>query len=201
MEGTVLRRKDRSRLLILDAAASLILEVGYDSMTIDMIANRAGLARKTAYNLFNSKEDIADQLIARIEAESEPLYRHRIDAGEDAQALIERIILDSAGWCLMNSNLAILALAPRQRPQLEPPPGRPSFQRIVRDTIQLGQHQGLFRSDESPEFLSMILLGIYAQAMISAIAGENISVDDIARVVRVVGQGIWAASPGRKGVN
>ena len=63
----------------------------------------------------------------------------------------------------------------------------------MRDTIRLGQQQGQFRSDEAPEFLSMILLGIYAQAMISAIAGEKISVDDIARVVRVVGQGIWAA--------
>lgn len=199
MQGAVLPRRERSRLLILDAAAALISEVGYDRTTIDMIANRAGLARKTAYNLFASKEDIADQLIARIEAESEPLYRHQIDAGEDARALVERILLDSAGWCLMHPNLAILALAPRQRPQLEPPPGRPSFQRIVRDAIKLGQQQGQFRSDEAPELLSMILLGIYAQAMISAIAGEKISVDDIARVVRVVGQGIWAANPDRRG--
>jgi len=199
MQGAVLPRRDRSRLLILDAAAALILEVGYDHTTIDMIANRAGLARKTAYNLFASKEDIADQLIARFESESEPLYRHRIDAGEDARALVERILLDSAGWCLTHPNLAILALAPRQRPQLEPPPGRPSFQRIVRDAIRLGQQQGQFRSDETPEFLSMILLGIYAQAMISAIAGEKISVDDIGRVVRVVGQGIWVAIPDRRG--
>lgn len=198
MEGAALRRKDRSRLLILDAAAALIVEVGYDSTTIDMIANRAGLARKTAYNLFASKADIADQLIARIEAESEPLYRHRIEAGEDARVLVERIILDSAGWCLMNPNLAILALAPRQRPQLSPPPGRPSFQRIVRDAIQLGQQQGIFRRDETAEFLSMVLLGIYAQAMISAIAGEKISVEDIARVVRVVGQGIWVAPSGQE---
>lgn len=196
MEGAVLRRKDRSRRLILEAAATLIQEVGYGNATLDMIAGRAGLARKTAYNLFACKEDIADQLIARIEADAEPLYRHRIDAREDARALVERILLDSAGWCLAHPNLAILALAPRQRPQLAPPPGRPSFQGILRDAIRLGQEQGHFRSDEAPEFLSMILLGIYAQAMLSAIAGEDISVGDIARVVRVVGQGIWAAPSG-----
>jgi TetR/AcrR family transcriptional regulator, regulator of autoinduction and epiphytic fitness len=187
-----LSRKDRSRLLILDAAAAAISEIGYDATTIDMVAARAGLTRKTAYNLFASKEDIADQLVARIEAGSEPLYRHRIDAGEDARSLVEAILLDSAGWCLSNPNLAILALAPRQRPRLDPPEGRPSFQRIVRDVIRLGQAQGVFRADERAELLSMILLGIYAQAMISALAGEAITTDDIARVVRLVGQGLWA---------
>lgn len=192
MTKSPLSRKDRSRLLILDAAAATISEIGYDATTIDMVAARAGLTRKTAYNLFASKEDIADQLVARIEAGSEPLYRHRIDAGEDARSLVEEILLDSAGWCLSNPNLAILALAPRQRPRLDPPEGRPSFQRIVRDAIRLGQAQGGFRRDERAELLSMILLGIYAQAMISALAGEAITTDDIARVVRLVGQGLWA---------
>jgi len=192
MTKSPLSRKERSRLLILDAAAATISEIGYDATTIDMVAARAGLTRKTAYNLFASKEDIADQLVARIEAGSEPLYRHRIEAGEDARSLIEEILLDSAGWCLSNPNLAILALAPRQRPKLDPPEGRPSFQRIVRDAIRLGQAQGGFRRDERAELLSMILLGIYAQAMISALAGEAITTDDIARVVQLVGQGLWA---------
>lgn len=191
---TTLSRKDRSRLLILEAATASISENGYEATTIEMIAARAGLTRKTAYNLFSTKEDIADQLVARLEAQSEPLYRYRIDAGEDARLLVETILLDSAGWCLKHPNLAILALAPRQRPRLVPPEGRPSFQRIVRDAIRLGQAQGRFRSDESAEFLSMILLGIYAQAMISALAGGEIAVDDISRAVRLVGQGLWAAS-------
>ena len=192
MTESPLSRKERSRLLILDAAAATISEIGYDATTIDMVAARAGLTRKTAYNLFASKEDIADQIVARIEAGSEPLYRHRIEAGEDARSLIEEILLDSAGWCLSNPNLAILALAPRQRPRLDPPEGRPSFQRIVRDAIRLGQAQGGFRRDERAELLSMILLGIYAQAMISALAGEATTTDDIARVVQLVGQGLWA---------
>ena len=185
-------RKDRSRRLILDAAAAAIAEVGYEATTLEMVAARAGLTRKTAYNLFASKADIADHLVARIEAESEPLYRHRIDAGEDARALVEAMLTDSAGWCLRNPRIAILALAPRQRPGLEPPPGRPSFQRIVRDAIRLGQAQGRFRRDETAELLSMILLGIHAQAMISALAGAPIAAPDIARVVRVVGEGLWA---------
>lgn len=191
MTNSSLSRRDRSRVLILEAAAATISEMGYEATTIDMVAARAGLARKTAYNVFASKEDIADQIVARLEAESEPLYRRRIDAGEDARLLVESILLDSAGWCLKNPNLALLALAPRQRPRLDPPEGRPSFQRIVRDAIRLGQVQGKFRSDESAEFVSMILLGIYAQAMLTALAGEEIAVEDIPRAVRLVGQGLW----------
>lgn len=193
MTKTPMSRKERSRTLILDSAAAAISEVGYDAMTIDMVAARAGLTRKTAYNLFASKEDIADQLVMRLEAASEPLYRHRIVAGEDARSLVESILMDNAGWCLRNPHLAILALAPRQRPRLDPPEGRPSFQRIVRDGIRLGQAQGAFRSDETAELLSMILLGIYAQAMILALGGEVIATDDIARVIRVIGQGLWVS--------
>lgn len=185
-----LRRKDRSRILILEAANAIFAELGFETATIDAIATRAGLTRKTAYNLFASKEDIADHLIERLEAHSEPLYRHRIEGCENALALIESILLENANWCMANPTIAKLALAPRRRPTLAPPPDRASFQRIVRDTISLGQQQGILRKDESPDFMSMILLGIYAQAMLSAISASTLDQADIKRIIRLLVEGI-----------
>ena len=186
------KRTDRSRTLILDAADAAFRELGFAAASMEEIARRAGLTRKTVYNLFRSKEDIALRLIARVEAQPEPLYRARMAAGEDALAILRKVFLDSAGWCLANPSLARLALAPAERPSLEPPADRPSFQGLVRDTLALGQRQGLIRRDEDASFMSLVLLGIYAQAMLTALSGGPFSEAEIERIVRVVVEGIGA---------
>lgn len=183
------KRTDRSRSLILDAADAAFREKGMAATTMDEIATRAGLTRKTVYNLFSSKEEIAFQLIARVEAEDAP-HRARISAGEDSSLLLERVFLDSARWCLANPALARLALAPAQRPGLAPPADRPSFQGLVRDILVLGQQQGRIRRDESADLMALILLGIYGQAMLSALAGGDIADADIKRIIRLVVEGI-----------
>jgi TetR/AcrR family transcriptional regulator of autoinduction and epiphytic fitness len=186
------KRTDRSRSLILDAADAAFRELGFAGAGMEEIATRAGLTRKTVYNLFRSKEDIALRLIARLEAEPEPLYRARMAANEDALAVLEKVFLDSAGWCLANPSIARLALAPADRPGLEPPADRPSFQGIVRDLVRLGQRQGLIRKDEDANFMSLVLLGIYGQAMLTALSGGPFSEDEIRRLIRVVVEGIGA---------
>ncbi|MGX5637603.1 TetR/AcrR family transcriptional regulator [Brevundimonas diminuta ATCC 11568] len=186
-------RTDRSRTLILDAAEAAFRELGYAGASVEEIALRAGLTRKTVYNLFSSKEEIALQLIARVEA-GDQTYRERLASGEDVLSLLETVLLDSAGWCLANPSLARLALAPAERPSLEPPSDRPSFQGLVRDILVLGQQQGVIRRDERPEFMSLVLLGIYGQAMLTALSGGPFSEDDIRRLIRIVVEGIGEPS-------
>ncbi|MGI6855042.1 TetR/AcrR family transcriptional regulator [Mesorhizobium sp. 1B3] len=187
------KRTERSRTLILDAADAAFGEKGFAATSVEEIAMRAGLARKTVYNLFASKGDIASQLIARVEANDAP-YRERMAASEDALRLLEDVFLDSAGWCLANPSLAKLALAPANRPSLEPPPDRPSFQRLVRDILILGQRQGVIRKDDDPNFMALVLLGIYGQAMLSALAGRQFTKDEIRHIIRIVVEGIGERS-------
>lgn len=190
---TIPKRTDRSRLLILNAADAAFREIGFAATSVEEIANRAGLTRKTVYNLFASKDEIASQLIAGVEA-NDASYRDRMEAGEDVIALLEGVFLDSASWCLANPSLAKLALAPAERPTLGPPPGRPSFQRLVRDILVLGQGQGAIRQDEDPNFMALILLGIYGQAMLSVLAGRRFSEDEIRHLIRIVVEGIGERS-------
>ncbi|GHE53166.1 TetR/AcrR family transcriptional regulator [Streptomyces vinaceus] len=49
------RRSDRSRRAILDAALSLVSEVGYNKLTIEAIAARAGVGKQTIYRWWPSK--------------------------------------------------------------------------------------------------------------------------------------------------
>lgn len=183
------KRTVRSRNLILDAADKAFREMGFANTSVEEIAKRAGLTRKTVYNLFNSKEEIALRLIARAEAGDE-IYRARMEAKEDVLVLLEKVFLDSAAWCLANPSLAKLALAPAERPSVEPPPDRPSFQRLVRDIIVLGQQQGVIRKDDDPNFMSLVLLGIYGQAMLTTLSGGPFSDEDIRHLIRIVVEGI-----------
>jgi hypothetical protein len=58
----------------------------------------------------------------------------------------------------------------------------------------LGQRQGVIRKDEDPNFMSLVLLGIYAQAMLTALSGGPFSEDDIRRLIRIVVEGIGERS-------
>ena len=198
---TSLKRTDRSRNLILDAADQAFRQLGFAQTSIEEIAGRAGLTRKTVYNLFASKEDIAQRLISRAEADDAG-YRARMAAEEDAVALLELVLLDSARWCLANPSLARLALSPAERPSPAPPPDRPSFQRLVRDILILGQRQRIIRQDEDPDFMALVLLGIFGQAMLTALSAGSFGEKDIRRIVRIVVEGIGhrdRACPSRDG--
>jgi AcrR family transcriptional regulator len=183
-----MKRVDRSRLLVLEAADAAFRAQGFADTAMEEIAQRAGLTRKTLYNLFGSKDEIALALIARVEAQDAD-YRASMAADADAIGLLERVLMDSAGWCRANPSLAQLALSPALRPGLQPPEDRPSFQGLVRDIVALGQRQGRIRADEDAGFMALVLLGIYGQAMLSALAGGT-DADEIGRIVRIVVEGI-----------
>lgn len=121
-------------------------------------------------------------------------YRDRIEAGDDVIPLLEGAFFDNARWCLANPSLAKLALAPAGRPSLEAPPDRPSFQRLVRDILMLGQRQGVIRMDDDPNFMALVLLGLYGQAMLSALAAGQFTEDDIRHIIRIVVEGIGVRS-------
>ncbi len=108
----------------------------------------------------------------------------------DALGLLESVLLDSAGWCMANPDLARLALHPRQRPVTDPPSGRPSFQGLVRDIVALGQAQGALRADEDAGLLALVLLALYGQAMLSALSDGRCDPDMIRLLIRLALQGI-----------
>lgn len=52
------RRSERSRRAIFDAALSLVGEVGYEKLTIEGIASRAGVGKQTIYRWWGSKAEV-----------------------------------------------------------------------------------------------------------------------------------------------
>ncbi|MEA2227104.1 MAG: hypothetical protein QOF04_734, partial [Solirubrobacteraceae bacterium] len=48
---------------ILDAALALVAQVGYDRMTVDAIAERAGVSKPTIYRRWNGKSEVVADAI------------------------------------------------------------------------------------------------------------------------------------------
>jgi len=62
------RRVQRTRELLLDALFELIVERGYERLTIQNLLDRAGVGRATFYAHFESKDELLASSIARLRA-------------------------------------------------------------------------------------------------------------------------------------
>ncbi len=56
---------DERQQQILDAAAAVIIRLGYDKTTVGDIADEAGVSRGTVYLYFRGKEDLFEALLYR----------------------------------------------------------------------------------------------------------------------------------------
>jgi AcrR family transcriptional regulator len=86
-----------SREAIVDAAVRLFLERGFGSVSMDELAMAAGVARRTLYNQFASKEEIFREMLLRVSRQLEHAFPPGIETQgdvEDVLRLIARVILD-----------------------------------------------------------------------------------------------------------
>jgi TetR/AcrR family transcriptional regulator of autoinduction and epiphytic fitness len=85
-----------SREAIVGAAQRLFLERGFGAVSMDGLAAAAGVARRTLYNQFASKEEIFREMLLRVSGQLEDAFPPGIETRgevEDVLRLIARMIL------------------------------------------------------------------------------------------------------------
>jgi TetR/AcrR family transcriptional regulator of autoinduction and epiphytic fitness len=90
-------RRNGSREAIVEAAERLFLERGFGSVSMDELAEAAGLARRTLYNQFASKEEIFREMLLRVSGQLEDAFPPGIETQgdvEDVLRLVARMILE-----------------------------------------------------------------------------------------------------------
>jgi AcrR family transcriptional regulator len=141
---------------ILEAAVDLFLERGYPGATMDELAARLGTSKRTLYQHFPSKEDLAVSLIVR----AMRLAVEALDEGGPGVPAIDRIAaLLRAGIGRRQELRAVLTL---------PPPGNvqdhPRYraqQRQVRERYEDVLRSGLTTVDELRDtILAVVLRGL-----------------------------------------
>ena len=90
-------RRGGSREAIVEAAERLFLERGFGAVSMDELAEAAGVARRTLYNQFTSKEEIFREMLLRVAGQLEDAFPPGIETQgnvEHVLRLIARVILD-----------------------------------------------------------------------------------------------------------
>jgi AcrR family transcriptional regulator len=96
-EATPKARRGGSREAIVEAAERLFLERGFGAVSMDDLAEAAGVARRTLYNQFANKEEIFREMLLRISDQLENAVPPGIETQGNAEAvlrLIAQAILD-----------------------------------------------------------------------------------------------------------
>ena len=89
-------RRNGSRDAIVEAAERLFLERGFGAVRMDELASAAGVARRTLYNQFASKEEIFREMLLRVAAQLETALPPGIETQGDVENvlhLVARMIL------------------------------------------------------------------------------------------------------------
>src|SRR6201993_3676221 len=90
-------RRNGSREAIVAAAERLFLERGFGSVSMDELAEAAGVARRTLYNQFASKEEIFREMLLRVSGQLEHAFPSGIETEgdvEDVLRLVARMIVE-----------------------------------------------------------------------------------------------------------
>ena len=90
-------RRGGSREAIVQAAQRLFLQRGFGSVSMDELAEAAGVARRTLYNQFVSKEEIFREMLLRVSGQLENAFPPGIETQGDVEQvlrLVAGIILD-----------------------------------------------------------------------------------------------------------
>jgi TetR/AcrR family transcriptional regulator, regulator of autoinduction and epiphytic fitness len=80
-----------SREAIVEAAVRLFLERGFGSVSMDDLAEAAGVARRTLYNQFASKEDIFREMLMRVSGRLENAFPPGIETQGDVEEVLRRV--------------------------------------------------------------------------------------------------------------
>lgn len=95
------RSLNKARLLerIARSASELFVDVGYEAVTMEQIAARAGVSKRTLYKYFPVKEAIlAHQLESEL-ARDVARLDIRLDERAGFRAIVTALLSESAAWC------------------------------------------------------------------------------------------------------
>jgi TetR/AcrR family transcriptional regulator of autoinduction and epiphytic fitness len=84
-------RRNGSREAIVAAAERLFLERGFGSVSMDDLAAAAGVARRTLYNQFASKEEIFREMLLRVSGQLETAFPPGIETQGDVEEVLRLI--------------------------------------------------------------------------------------------------------------
>ena len=105
------RGAEATRARILDAASSLIVESGYHSISLEDIAEKAGVSRRTIYDQFASKRGVLEGIVKRIAEEDLPELLAAVSQAKDPVEALHKAVPLSVAFTNRNARLVLIFYA------------------------------------------------------------------------------------------
>ena len=83
--------RGESREAIVEAATRLFLKHGFGAVSMDELAEAAGLSRRTLYNQFTSKEQIFREMLLRVAGQLEDAFPPGIETQGDVEEVLRLV--------------------------------------------------------------------------------------------------------------
>lgn len=155
--------RDR-RSLILEVAAALFANGGFDSTSMNDVAAAAGIQKPSVYHHFSSKEEILvyilDDGISRLLSEADRVMKEY----DDPRERLEQLLLAHIGGFEDKKAQVTVFLLERQAAMVTARSKyivkRRQYDQLFVRTIKEGQRQGLFRQG-NPTVMAYGILGMY----------------------------------------
>lgn len=110
-------RSDASRTALINATFDLLREVGYERMSIDAIASKAGVGKTTIYRWYSTKEELVIEALTSISQQSENFIPDTGSLATDLEAIINHR-LENDPLCFNRSSCALTVSALAGSPEL-----------------------------------------------------------------------------------
>jgi len=156
------KQKAEVKSALVQAGEELFRTNGFMETTIEEITRTAGVARGTFYNYFQTKEDLAIEILY----ETEELTAKQIDdffattSGTVNQ--IQAIIANAVEWTQKRPELFLVAMLEKMKRGLTPEhPNGPHFRRMMTEVFERGQIAGVVTSERRPQELASDIDGLY----------------------------------------
>jgi AcrR family transcriptional regulator len=171
------RRSDaeRNRLRILGAARVLVAERGFSGVTMDDVAQAAGVGKGTVYRAFRSRSGLAEELLDAAELElQESLLRGPPPLGPGADPESRLIAFISAYLAFLEDNVELLLETEGSEPGARLHTGAYAFWHLHLSALL----RGLRRTD--PSVLAHVLLaGLSADLYVHLTAGLAVQAEEL----------------------
>ncbi len=159
------RRNERSRSAILDAALELAAELGYQKLTIEAVAGRAGVGKQTIYRWWPSKGAVLfDAMLARAQ-QGDGALPDTGDLAADLKSVLRATIAEFADPTFAGPIRALtveLAQDPDLAEQYQQRLDRP-MRELKKARLRAAQDAGELRADADLDVLADLLFTPIAQ--------------------------------------
>ena len=148
---------------MLDAAAKLFAEKGYEATSIGEIAESVGLLKGSLYYYAPSKEDLLFSIICEVHDKGRKLVERFTESAADPVTQLREIIEAGATFVIDHRDMNIISMrdfrALTERRQQELESGRMVMWHYLRNLITRGRNEGYFRSDVDVVVVTTGILG------------------------------------------